>query len=107
LIRQRALDQFPALAASLWLCASLRHDDPTLKPINMKQGLNVLPSRFERRRKLKEMGVELRILSLNLDTATPTGKLMPNLMGSIAEFERELMLERQREGIARAKAQGA
>lgn len=57
--------------------------------------------------KLKEKGVELRILSLNLDTATPTGKLMLNLMGSIAEFERELMLERQREGIARAKAQGA
>jgi DNA invertase Pin-like site-specific DNA recombinase len=57
--------------------------------------------------KLKEKCVELRILSLNLDTATPTGKLMPNLMGSIAEFERELMLERQREGIARAKAQGA
>jgi DNA invertase Pin-like site-specific DNA recombinase len=55
---------------------------------------------------LKDKGVELRILSLNLDTGTPTGKLMVNLMGSIAEFERELMLERQREGIAKAKAAG-
>lgn len=55
---------------------------------------------------LKNKGVELRILSLNLDTSTPTGKLMLNLMGSIAEFERELMLERQREGIAKAKADG-
>lgn len=55
---------------------------------------------------LKEKGVALRILSMNLDTATPTGKLMLNLLGSIAEFERELMLERQREGIARAKAEG-
>ncbi len=35
-----------------------------------------------------------------------TGKLMLNLLGSIAEFERELMLERQREGIADAKAKG-
>jgi DNA invertase Pin-like site-specific DNA recombinase len=43
---------------------------------------------------------------MNLDTATPTGKLMLNLLGSIAEFERELMLERQREGIAKAKADG-
>lgn len=43
---------------------------------------------------------------MNLDTATPTGKLMLNLLGSIAEFERELMLERQREGIAKAKAEG-
>lgn len=56
--------------------------------------------------KLKEKGVELRILTMNLDTATPTGKLMLNLLGSIAEFERELMLERQREGIAKAKAEG-
>ena len=55
---------------------------------------------------LKEKGASLRILSMNLDTDTPTGKLMVNLLGSIAEFERELMLERQREGIARAKAEG-
>ncbi|MDR6755194.1 DNA invertase Pin-like site-specific DNA recombinase [Mycoplana sp. BE70] len=56
--------------------------------------------------KLEAKGVELRILTMNLDTATPTGKLMLNLLGSIAEFERELMLERQREGIAKAKAEG-
>jgi len=55
---------------------------------------------------LAKKGVGLRILAMNLDTATPTGKLMVNLLGSIAEFERELMLERQREGIAKAKADG-
>jgi DNA invertase Pin-like site-specific DNA recombinase len=55
---------------------------------------------------LKEKGVALRILAINLDTGTPTGKLMLNLLGSIAEFERELMLERQREGIAKAKGEG-
>lgn len=55
---------------------------------------------------LKGKKVALRILSMNLDTQTPTGKLMLNLLGSIAEFERELMLERQREGIAKAKAEG-
>lgn len=56
--------------------------------------------------RLNEKGVGLRILAMNLDTSTPTGKLMVNLLGSIAEFERELMLERQREGIAKAKAEG-
>jgi DNA invertase Pin-like site-specific DNA recombinase len=56
--------------------------------------------------RLRAKGVELHILGLNLDTSTPTGKLMINLLGSIAEFERELMLERQREGIAKAKAEG-
>lgn len=47
--------------------------------------------------KLKAKGVELKVLALNLDTSTPTGKLMLNLLGSIAEFERELMLERKRQ----------
>jgi len=55
---------------------------------------------------LQRKNVALRILTMNLDTSTPTGKLMVNLLGSIAEFERELMLERQREGIAKAKAEG-
>ena len=56
--------------------------------------------------RLRTKGVELRILAINLDTSTPTGKLMLNLLGSIAEFERELMLERQKEGIAKAKREG-
>jgi DNA invertase Pin-like site-specific DNA recombinase len=56
--------------------------------------------------RLRAKGVTLNILGMNLDTSTPTGKLMVNLLGSIAQFERELMLERQREGIAKAKAEG-
>jgi len=57
-------------------------------------------------RAIEAKGGSLRILNLNLDTETATGKLMLNLIGSIAQFERELMLERQREGIAKAKAEG-
>ncbi len=55
---------------------------------------------------LKDKGVALRILSMQLDTSTPTGKLMLTMLGGIAEFERDLMLERQREGIAKAKTEG-
>lgn len=50
--------------------------------------------------------VGLRILNLGMDTSTPTGKLMLTVLGGIAQFEREIMLERQREGIAKAKAEG-
>ena len=50
--------------------------------------------------------VELKILDLNLDTATPTGRLMLSMMGALAQFEREILLERQSEGILRAKAEG-
>ena len=41
-----------------------------------------------------------------IDTSNPTGKLISNVMSSVAQFEREMMLERQREGIAKAKAEG-
>ena len=41
-----------------------------------------------------------------IDTSNPTGKLILNVMSSVAQFEREMMLERQREGIAKAKAEG-
>jgi DNA invertase Pin-like site-specific DNA recombinase len=56
--------------------------------------------------RVKAKGVGLNILAMQLDTTTPTGKLMLQLMGCFAEFERDLMLERQREGVARAKAEG-
>jgi DNA invertase Pin-like site-specific DNA recombinase len=42
----------------------------------------------------------------NIDTGTPSGKLMLAMIGAINEFERDTILERQREGIALAKLQG-
>lgn len=57
-------------------------------------------------KKISEKGADLRILAMDIDTATPTGKLLLNMLGSVAEFERDMMLERQREGIAKAKAEG-
>ncbi len=55
---------------------------------------------------LEHKTVGLRVLNLGMDTHTPTGKLMLTMLGGVAQFEREMMLERQREGIARAKASG-
>ncbi len=55
---------------------------------------------------LQAKKVSLRILNLGMDTQTPTGKLLLTILGSIAQFEREIMLERQREGIAKAKKEG-
>ena len=47
---------------------------------------------------IEAKGVALRIINLGVDTSTPTGKLMLNVLGGVAQFEREMMLERQREG---------
>lgn len=55
--------------------------------------------------RLKAKSVSLRILGMGIDTTTPHGQLMVTILGGIAQFERELMLERQREGIARAKTE--
>ena len=58
---------------------------------------------------LEAKGAGLVILSMGgqqIDTTTATGRMMLNVMASVAQFEREMMLERQREGIAKAKAEG-
>ncbi len=56
--------------------------------------------------KLTAKGVHLVSNKENIDTSTPTGKLMLTMIGAIAEFERQNLLDRQREGIAIAKREG-
>ena len=51
-------------------------------------------------------GVKLISNKENIDSSTPTGKLMLTMIGAINEFERANLLERQREGIALAKKEG-
>jgi DNA invertase Pin-like site-specific DNA recombinase len=55
---------------------------------------------------LKAKGAALMVLDLELDTSSATGNLLFTMVAAIGAFERELMLERQREGIAKAKAEG-
>lgn len=56
---------------------------------------------------LEARGIHLVSNKENIDTSTATGKLMLTMIGAIAEFERSNLLERQREGIAIAKRNGA
>ena len=55
---------------------------------------------------LEDKNVNLISAKENIDSSTPTGKLMLTMIGAINEFERTNMLERQREGIAIAKSEG-
>lgn len=55
---------------------------------------------------LTEKNVEFVSLKENIDTTTPQGRFMLTVFGAMAELERESILERQREGIAIAKANG-
>lgn len=55
---------------------------------------------------IEDVGAKFVSLKENFDTKTPTGKLQMTMMAAIAEFERAMILERQREGIAIAKKEG-
>lgn len=57
--------------------------------------------------RLRTKGAGLSVLDVpGLDTSSPSGELILSILGSIAQFERRIMLERQKEGIAKAKADG-
>lgn len=66
---------------------------------NLSDLLNIIET-------LNAKGIHLISNKENINTNTPTGRLMIAMLGAIYEFERENTLERQREGIAIAKAQG-
>jgi DNA invertase Pin-like site-specific DNA recombinase len=59
--------------------------------------------------KLRDRGVGFKVLTgalANIDTNTPDGRLMLQVIGAMAEFERSLIVERTRAGLAAARAQG-
>lgn len=55
---------------------------------------------------LEALGVDLVVLDQAIDTSTPSGRLLFNVLGSIAEFERDLIRDRTRAGIAAARRRG-
>lgn len=83
----------------------LREGD-TLVVTKLDRLARSLPDLMSIRERLEQQRVELKVLDIGLDTATPHGKMVLGIIGSVAEFERSLMLERQRVGIAKAKSEG-
>ena len=65
-----------------------------------------VPHLCEIGKRLDAKKVGLKVLDQAIDTTTPTGRLMFNMLGAIAQFERELTRERMLVGIAKAKAEG-
>ena len=95
----------PKLAECL---AFLREGDTLLvtKPDRLARSL---PELLTIEADLTKRAVGFVIQSMGLDTrngSNPTARLMLSVLGAVAQFEREILLERQREGIAKAKAEG-
>lgn len=57
-------------------------------------------------KRLMDKQVDLKVLTQDIDTTTIYGKLVFNVLGAVAQFERELINERARDGIVKAKARG-
>ncbi len=55
---------------------------------------------------LEALGVDLLVLDQSIDTGTPSGRLLFHVLGAIAEFERDLIRERTRAGLAAARRRG-
>lgn len=97
-----ALKERPQLRAALNFC----RDTDMLVVTKLDRLARSTPDLMALVQEIEKKGIMLRILNLGIDTSTPTGKLILTTLGAIAQFEREMMLERQLEGIAKAKADG-
>ena len=87
------------------LLDSLRQDDIVVvyKLDRLGRSLKDLITLLEM---FKSNGVQFKSLSENIDTTTSTGKLVFNVIGAIAEFERDIIVERTKAGLKAARARG-
>ena len=99
--------------------SGLTHSRPALDELlsYVREGDTVIVSRFNRLGRsrahlidlideLVKLGVNFKALDLGIDTSTPSGKLVIGIFSSLAEYEREMILEKTRAGQLLAKAKG-
>ncbi len=104
-------EQVSSIAERKELKEALRfvREGDTLKVTKLDRLARSTPHLLEIVDLLETKGVHLQILDFGggaVDTKTPTGKLMLTMFGAMAQWERELMIERQKIGIQKAKEAG-
>ena len=80
-----------------------RNISPSKNPLSIGRSLKYL---VETVNLFAERGIELRSLKEQIDTTTPTGKLLFHIMAARAEFERDVIRERTQAGLEAARARG-
>lgn len=97
-----AMGERPQLAA----CLDFLRDGDTLIVTRLDRLCRSTAHFCEVFDRLERKGAAIRVLDLGIDTSSPTGRMVAEIVVAVAAFERRLLLERQRVGIAAAKAQG-
>jgi DNA invertase Pin-like site-specific DNA recombinase len=106
------IEQVSSIGKRQQLGAALDYvrDGDTLIVTKLDRLARSVPDLLNMVARLEGKNVALRVLAMSggqpLDTGTAIGKLMLAVIGAVGQFEREMMLERQREGIAKAKRDG-
>ena len=106
------IEQVSSIGKRQQLDAALDYvrDGDTLVVTKLDRLARSVPDLLTMVARLEGKNVGLRVLAMSggqpLDTGTAIGKLMLAVIGAVGQFEREMMLERQREGIAKAKRDG-
>lgn len=103
---QEQVSSVDAKREQLEECLDYIRDGDTLVVTKLDRLARSVAHTVEIQKALEKKNAGLKILDMDIDTTTPTGKLQFNLLAAIAQFEREVMLERQRVGIEKAKAEG-
>src|SRR2546429_1658608 len=85
--------------------ASLREGD-VLVITRLSRAMRSLKHLLALADELRERGIDLVVLRQQIDTTTPTGRLVFHVLGAIDEFQRELIIEGTREGLDAARARG-
>jgi DNA invertase Pin-like site-specific DNA recombinase len=88
-----------------WVIASARPGDVVVC-YKLDRIARSLMDMLNRIQKLEEQGAGFRSLTEQIDTTTPGGRLMLHVLGALAQFERDLVIQRTRHGVAAAQARG-
>lgn len=87
-------------------CLEFVREGDTLVITRLDRMARSMPDFVQIVRELQRKGVDLVVLDQGIDTGSSEGRLLFNVLGAFAEFENDLRLERQQEGIERAKSKG-
>jgi DNA invertase Pin-like site-specific DNA recombinase len=101
-------EQVSSVAQRLQLAAALDYvrDGDKLIVTRLDRLARGMGDLLEIAEQLRGKGVAFQVLDPAMDTSTAAGELIFHVFGAVASFERKLMLERQREGIAKARMEG-